>query len=179
MPVTRRARDGHTKSDANSVSTHTPIRIEQLMSQPVVSCRDTDSLRTAAGLMWEHDCGSVPVTDDEGHLVGVITDRDICMATYLQGKTLQAISVRDVMAKQVYACTTAETLEAAERLMSSKQIRRVPVVDAEQHPVGMLSINDIARHGISGQSNGIDRELLETMAAICQPRARIIERKQA
>ena len=52
------------------------------MSPPVLTCRLTDSLSTAAQLMWEQDCGSIPVTDDEGRLVGIVTDRDIfCHAT--------------------------------------------------------------------------------------------------
>lgn len=147
------------------------MRIEQLMSKPAVTCSQDDSLNTAAQRMWEHDCGAVPVVGDDGTVVGLLTDRDICMAAYTQGKPLQAIPVSRAMAKQVFSCHPDDSIEAAERLMTDKKIRRLPVVDGEGRPVGVLSLNDVARDAAGSQAgNGAQREVARTLAAICQPR---------
>jgi CBS domain-containing protein len=145
----------------------TKMRIDQIMNRPVAMCGADDNLHTAARLMWEHDCGALPVTDRQGQLIGVITDRDICMATYSQGKAPQDIAVSSAMAKQAFSCHAADSLESAEKLMSRRQIRRLPVIDGDNRPIGMLSLNDIARHAASSKKN--DHEIVQTMAAICEP----------
>jgi len=149
------------------------MRIAQLMSQPAITCRSSDTLNTAAGLMWEEDCGVLPVVDEAGHLVGMVTDRDICMAAYTQGKPLQDICVSSVMATQVFSCYAQEFVDAAERLMSKMQVRRLPIVDEDNRPVGVLSINDLARNATSPES-GTDlyHGIVQTLAAIGKPRAR-------
>jgi len=149
------------------------MNIQEIMSKPAVTCRPSDTLNTAAQLMWEHDCGAIPVTGDDGQIVGIVTDRDICMATYTRGSAPQAIQVSDAMANEVFSCHADDSLDAAERLMSEKQIRRIPVVDGDNRPIGLLSLNDIACYAASSRKkNGIDREVTQTLAAICQPRPR-------
>ena len=146
------------------------MNIQEIMSKPAITCRTSDSLNTAAQLMWEHDCGVLPVVDDEGSAVGMITDRDICMAAYTQGRTLPSIEVSQAMARQVFSCRVNDPLKVAEQLMSEKQVRRVPVVDGDNRPLGVLSLNDIARHAtVSRKKNGLDHEVTQTLAAICQP----------
>lgn len=149
------------------------MQLREIMSKPVVTCRTEDTLNTAAKLMWDNDIGSIPVVDNDGRVAGMITDRDICMAAYTKGGALAVISVWDAMAKQVFSCHPDNSLEEAERLMSEKQIRRVPVVDGDNRPMAMLSLNDVARHTAAARKrNGLDRELTQTLAAICQPRPR-------
>lgn len=152
------------------------VQFQQVMSQPVLTCRLTDSLSTAAQLMWEYDCGSIPVTDDEGRLVGIVTDRDICMAAYTTGATLHALPVTHAMAREVFFCHATEPLDLAERLMTEKQIRRVPVVDSERRPIGLVSMSDVARYSDSTRRRtSIDREVTHVLAGISQPRSRAIE----
>lgn len=147
------------------------MSIRDIMSQPAVTCQPIDSLNTAAQLMWEHDCGALPVIDDDGHVVGMITDRDICMAAYTQGGTLRDVPVAQAMAKEVFSCQAEDALADVEQLMSEKQIRRVPVVNGDSRPLGVVSLNDIARFAASARRrNGIDREVIETLAAISRPR---------
>lgn len=156
------------------------MRIQEIMSQPVVTCRPSDTLSAAAQLMWEHDCGAIPVTGEDGALVGIVTDRDICMAAYTQGRSLQAIPVSSAMARHVFTCHPEDALDAVEQLMSDKQIRRVPVVDRDNRPVGLLSLNDIARHAASAaRKDGLERAAIRTLAAICQPRAAVSASGQA
>lgn len=147
------------------------MRVEQLMSKPAITCGKDGTLNTAARLMWDHDCGAVPVVGDEGTVVGVVTDRDICMAAYTQGKPLKAIPVSQAMAGRVVACPPDQSIDEAERLMAEKGIRRLPVVDADGHPVGLLSINDVARNAAASRAgNRAQQEVAKTLAAICQPR---------
>jgi len=148
------------------------MNIREIMSKSVVSCRPGDTLNTAAQLMWEHDCGAIPVTGDDGKLVGMITDRDICMATYTKGAAPHAISVADTMASRVFSCRADESVAAAERLMRDKQVRRIPVTDAEGKVLGLLSLSDVVRQAtLLRKKDGPERELLQTIASICQPRS--------
>ena len=149
------------------------MRIRELMTQPVITCHQNEPLNKAARSMWERDCGSVPVVDDDGGLVGMITDRDICMSAYTRNARLEDILIQNAMAKHVFSCRPDDTLDMAEQLMADKQIRRLPVVDQNNRPVGMLSMNDMARHAASTRrKNGVEKEVVETLAAICQPRHR-------
>ena len=147
------------------------MRIEELMNQPAICCGINDMAHEATKLMWEQDIGCVGVTDDEGRLTGVVTDRDICMASYTQGKPPQQIPIIDVMSKQVYACRPSDTIETADRMMGEKQIRRLPIVDGDNRPVGFLSMNDITRGAAAGRTDGVgEREVVQVMSAIGQPR---------
>lgn len=150
------------------------MTVQEIMSKPAVTCRSTDSLHFAAQLMWEHDCGAIPVTNEEGKLVGIVTDRDICMATYTQGKAPQDMRVADAMAKQVFAGRFNDSLESIEALMSEKQIRRVPIVDGDKRPIGIVSMNDIARYtATANKKSGLEHMIARTLAAICRPRTAI------
>jgi predicted transcriptional regulator len=148
------------------------MRIEELMSQPAIVCRSDDTLRVPAERMWERDCGAIPVVDGAGRLVGIITDRDICMAAYTRGRTLDDLRVAEVMARDVIACRPDESIETAKIRMTEWQVRRIPVVDHDGTVVGVLSLNDLARHAVQAgrRRGGVDRLLVETLAAICAPR---------
>jgi len=146
------------------------MRIKEIMSHPVVICPIGATLDAAARLMWEFDCGNIPVVNDDGQLAGVITDRDVCMAAYTQGRPLAEIAVTTAMSKAVVSARPEDAIESVEHLMRDNQIRRVPIVDADNRPIGMVSMNDLARLPTKGRKSSVDRELVRTLAAICQPR---------
>ncbi len=146
------------------------MRTREIMTGPALTCGADDTLGRAAQLMWENDCGVVPIVEQSGRLVGMVTDRDICMATYTQNKAPGQIPVNTVMTREVVSCHLDDTIEKAERLMKDRQVRRIPIVDDNEQPLGVLSLNDIARSAASG---GItQRDLAETLAAIGAHRAR-------
>ena len=120
------------------------MKVGQLMNQNVITCRAEDSLATAAKLMWDHDCGVLPVVDEASQVIGMVTDRDICMAGYTQGRALDQIPVSLPMAKKVIACHAEDTIAAAEKAMRDGKIRRLPVVDDAGKLIGILTLNDIA-----------------------------------
>jgi len=151
------------------------VKIEKLMVKNVLSCFPEDDLRVPARAMWEGDCGSVPVVDSWSRVIGMITDRDICMAAYTQGRKLEEIRVQDVMSKNVTICKTTDSLEQAEELMRRQEVRRLPVVDADKHLVGLLSLSDIARSARSAPSAARDASLAhvgQLLADVCEPRLR-------
>src|SRR5678815_17892 len=111
------------------------MRVQDLMNRPAITCDVNDDLNVPAKLMWEHDGG-------------VITDRDICMAAYTQGRSLDQILVNAVMAKHVVSVRPDDKLGDAAHVMTENQIRRLPVVDAAGKPVGVLSLNDLAIEGV-------------------------------
>ena len=148
------------------------MRVQDLMSKPAITCHVNDTLQRAAMLMWDHDCGALPVVNDEGKVTGVITDRDICMAAYTQGRSLDALLVNTAMAHHATTVTPDRKLADAEHLMADHQVRRLPVVDASGAPVGMLSLNDLAIESIepdTGMING-PANVAYTLAAICNHR---------
>jgi CBS domain-containing protein len=151
------------------------VKIDKLIVKKVFSCFPEDDLRVPARAMWEGDCGSVPVLDAFSRVIGMITDRDICMAAYTQGRQLQDIRVQDVMSKSVVSCKTSDSLEQVEELMRRQRVRRIPVVDAEKRLVGLLSINDIARAARAEPQPARDASLRHVgllLADVCEPRQR-------
>ena len=80
------------------------MKVSDLMTREVRTCHQHDSLNRAAQLMWENDCGAVPVVDSDLKVIGMLTDRDICMAAYTQGKRLDEIPVVTAMSRQVVRC---------------------------------------------------------------------------
>lgn len=151
----------------------TEMKIEEIMTRSVATCRMQETLSTAAQKMWDRDCGVLPIVGDDGRLVGIITDRDICMAAWSKGRLLDAIRIEEAMSKQVFAATPDQDLDAAETLMAEKQVRRIPIVDADNKPIGILSMNDVSREvkPPKGIGDGMARAM-RTLAAICQPRRR-------
>jgi CBS domain-containing protein len=133
------------------------VKVEKLMTRNVACCRVDESLAAAAKLMWDCDCGAVPVVGTDGRVVG----------------SPSAIPVAEAMSREVYTCTPSQTVTAAERLMCSRQIRRIPVVDAERRPVGILSLADLVREAerpIGKTHQVVPKEVAAVLAEICQPR---------
>jgi len=153
------------------------MHIDQIMKKDPSVCTPHDPLNEAARIMWEHDCGFVPVVSahDTRELVGVITDRDICMAAYTRGAPLQSLRVSEVMTTEVATCQAADSVRDAESHMKSARVRRLPVVNDEKQLVGVVSLADLARQTATmRRSKTKDRDLTETaigdlMGVICEP----------
>lgn len=146
--------------------------VKDVMTKDVATCGPDESLHAAARVMWERDCGFVPVVDrGTGRLVGVLTDRDVCMAAYTKGMRLDAIPVRDVMTKNLKTCAPDHDLSGAESIMSEGQVRRLPVVDAKGALLGILSLNDLALEAAQERSSRAREAVAETLGRIGRHRA--------
>jgi CBS domain-containing protein len=124
--------------------------------------------------MWEHDLGVVPVIDEAGRAVGMITDRDACMAAYIQGRPLSAVSVGSVMSKSLFSVRPEDSITRALDVMSEHQVRRLAVVDAEGRLVGILSMNDLVREAARERENPNREisaaEVMATLGVVSEPR---------
>jgi len=139
----------------------------------VASCRANEALSAACKIMWDCDCGTVPVLAEEGdRVVGVITDRDICMCCWMRSAAPQNVTVSEAMSKGVHTCSPDDSLAAAERIMRNNRIRRLPVTDGDGRLVGILSLADIAREAArAGGRRDRDTapdEITATLATIVQ-----------
>ena len=108
------------------------------------SVRPETPLREVARTMRSENTGIVPVSDQSGRLLGVVTDRDIVMRTLASDESPEAATARDVMTDEVEAVTPDEELHDVVRLMGEHQVRRVPVVERGDRLVGIISLGDIA-----------------------------------
>ncbi len=150
------------------------FKAQEIMSSEVATCRAEDSESKAAQLMWERDCGIIPVVDASEHVVGLVTDRDLCMGAYTSGKCLSELPVAHSMSSAAYSCGAGDSIEDVLGEMTEHKLHRVPIVDGEKRLVGVISMNDIVRH-VAKLKDGGDRKRLESsvvqaMAAICEPR---------
>lgn len=152
------------------------MRVEQLMSRNIRPCGPEDTLQAAARIMWEQDCGCAPVVEqnDGDRVVGMLTDRDICMGAYTQCRPLQDITVKTVMAKNVCSCRPTDSIAVALKIMEANQIRRVPVVDDENRLLGLVSLADLAREAAyehaAARKDVTDAQIGEALEAISLPR---------
>jgi CBS domain-containing protein len=151
------------------------VRIEQLMQKKLGSVTAEQSLDDAARVLWERDCGCVPVVSEDGshRVVGMLTDRDICMAAYTQGCTLRDRSVGSAMSRDVETCAPGDSVSVAEERMRKNQVRRLPVIDGGRL-VGIVSLNDLAITATRSKSGKGDQllpaDVAATLAGICQHR---------
>jgi CBS domain-containing protein len=151
------------------------MKVQDFMTHGVQTIRPADSLQSAAQAMWEHDCGTLPVIDEKGRVVAMLTDRDVCMAGFTQGRLLSDIPVATAMSRSLITCRPTDTVAVAEAAMRQHQIRRLPVVSDEGHLVGILSLNDIAIEAAEERAHKrrdvTPEEVGATLAAICRHRA--------
>jgi CBS domain-containing protein len=147
-----------------------PVR--QFMQLTPSVCSPDDPLSRAAQIMWELNCGVVPVVASDGRLVGVVTDRDLCLAAHAREQPLAAITVSSTMTLNVCAVSADDTLGHVFYLMSKQRVRRLPVLEGGRL-VGVVSIADIALHiqRYSGNSLPACVALAHMLAAVSEPNA--------
>jgi CBS-domain-containing membrane protein len=153
------------------------MKVEQLMTRNVQTCTPQDALNAVAKIMWERDCGCVPVVGEgngAARVVGMITDRDVCMAAYTQGRPLAEITVGAVMSRDVRACRATDSIGAALKVLEGNQLHRLPVLDENECLVGLLSVADLAREAAREHKRGTkevtDVDVGEVVEAISVPR---------
>lgn len=153
------------------------MKVKDLMSKNVGCCYLEDSLNRAAQIMWERDCGVVPVMDRESRVVGLLTDRDVCMAAFTQGRPLKEIPTSIAMSKEVWSCRPEDDLGTAAAMMRTHQIHRLPVTDERGKALGILSLGDVAREAAKQEKAKGRKEIHysdvgSTVGAISEPRLR-------
>ena len=145
------------------------MKVQDVMTRDVHTCRPETNLSMAAMQMWNGDFGVLPVLGDGGKVVGMITDRDICMAAATKHQDPAAIRVEEVISGQVYACSPDTEIHEALKTMQQRQVRRLPVINADDGRLaGILSLNDVAlKTQPDGNADLKAQNVEDTLRAIC------------
>jgi len=126
----------------------------KMKGRPVITIRPNETVTAAIQKLSEYDRGSIPVCNEKGELLGIITERDIVRKCFVRMGALAGIKIEDVMTKGVAIGAPEDDLDYAISVMKQKRIRHLPVVD-QQLVVGMISMRDL-----------LDVQLSETKAEI-------------
>jgi CBS domain-containing protein len=143
------------------------MKIKDLMTTPVKTCRTTALLGDAAQLMLDVGCGCVPIVDRHGKLAGMLTDRDVCRAVTARHQSPWEIPVRDVMSPNVVTVPIDEDVTAALVAMKEHRVRRVPVVDDGDRVKGLISIDDAIRNSGLGRGRLPADAVADVLRHIC------------
>ena len=147
------------------------MKVKDVMTAGAKACMPETSLAEAAALMWENDCGTLPVLDVEGKVVGMVTDRDICFGAATKNLAPSEVSVGEVITGEVFACGPEDDIRDALKTMRRERVRRLPVLGEGGTLEGVVSMNDVVLKA-EQKSNGRAPELsyadvVETYKAIC------------
>jgi CBS domain-containing protein len=144
------------------------MKINEMMSKDPAYCIPTDIVQKAAGIMKAKNTGIVPIVESERSLklVGVVTDRDLCLEIIAEGRDPRGMQVKDCMTDKVIACSPEDDVEKALELMRENLVRRILVVDRDNKIQGMVSMADLVRRGELESS-----KTQETLKTISEPTA--------
>ncbi len=119
------------------------MECERVMQDEVLYARPSDTAQSAALIMRQENIGFLPVCDEEGCVVGTVTDRDLALRICAEGGDASRISVGTVMTRDLVACRPEDDLLVAERLMASHHKSRVLITDEAAHLLGVISVADV------------------------------------
>ena len=140
------------------------MKIKEVMSQNPVCCLASDSAQSVARMMCERNIGSIPVVSDQQskQLLGMITDRDLCCAVIAGGLDPKTTPIQKFITTKLITCRDGENIDNCEKVMQEHQVRRVPVVDGQNHVIGIVSQADLAL-------KGKPEDVSKTVAEISKP----------
>jgi CBS-domain-containing membrane protein len=151
------------------------MKVQDIMTRDVKFCGPDTNLAAATEILWRNNCGTLPVSDSDGKLLGVITDRDICIALGTRNWRASDLAVRDVAIKPVFTCKPYDDVHEALKAMRKHQVRRLPVVHEDSKLAGIVCLDELVLHAEKADSKkhvGISYEdVVNTMQAICEHRA--------
>jgi CBS domain-containing protein len=146
------------------------MKVQEIMTSDVQCCSPDTNLAAAAKMMWDSDCGDLPVLNIHGQVVGMITDRDICMAAATKNKPASDITVWETVSGKAFTCRMDDDVHTAMDIMKRERVRRLPVVDEDGVLQGIVAMNDfvhLAGETKGGKIPGISYEdVVRTMKAI-------------
>jgi CBS domain-containing protein len=144
------------------------MKVKHVMTKDPTCCVPSDTAQRAAKIMRDEDVGVVPVIENEQsrEVVGIVTDRDLCMNVVAEGRDPRTTQVHECMTMTVVSCSPQDSVEKATELMRENQIRRIPVVDEQHRLVGIVAMADIV-----GRANLRTTETHETLKTVSAPTA--------
>lgn len=151
------------------------MKVKDVMTSPAQSCSPETNLASAAVQMWESDCGVLPVINREGKVIGMVTDRDICMAAATKHRIASDITVWETISGSLYACSPDDGMKDALTTMAREKVRRLSVIDEDGTLQGMITMNDAILHAREARGKKSPdlsyKEVMGTLKDICAHRA--------
>lgn len=152
------------------------MKVTEVMTKDVQSCSPDTNLAAAAIQMWDADCGVLPVVNDDGRVIGMITDRDICIAAATNHQDIASIKVGEVTTGEVQSCSPETNVRDALKIFDQARVRRLPVLDEDNRLQGILSLNDIVLRTMAGRDQKAGEvshaDIVNTLKAVCAPHSR-------
>jgi CBS domain-containing protein len=142
------------------------MKVCDIMTRDRTACRPDNNLAEVAALMWQHSCGALPILDECLRVIGVITDRDICLALGTRDKRAADVTVNHVMSGQVFVCDQDSDIHVALRSMAEHSVRRLPVVNRNDELMGIISIDDIAVHAQWAEPHKVELSFLDVIRTL-------------
>jgi CBS domain-containing protein len=143
------------------------MKVRGIMTQPVQSCGLDTNIASVVQTMWQHDCGVVPVINDSGEAVGVVTDRDISVALGTRDVPASSVTARQVMSQPVVGCAPEDDCFTVLRTMEAQRVRRLPVLGIGGVLLGIVSLDDIVKRAAAAPAGDPLRVgVVEVLAAI-------------
>jgi len=119
------------------------MKVKDVMTEAPYYCQPETNLGSATELMWNADCGFLPVRSVDGKVVGVVTDRDICVALGTRNRLPGDVTAGEVMSGRVYSCAPDDDIHTALQTMKEGKVRRLPVITKNGTLVGVVSTDDV------------------------------------
>jgi CBS domain-containing protein len=136
------------------------MTVQQIMSTPVLTCEPDTLVSLAARRMRDGNCGTLPVIGTDGRLVGIVTDRDICLGFAESRRNAAHVAVHEIMTRKPVAILVHDTIHEALATMKHAHVRRLPVVDSFGRLQGLVSIEDVIVRGLESGGVGTDEIVL-------------------
>jgi CBS domain-containing protein len=151
----------------------TKMKVADVMMRTPASTTAETNLAAAVETLWNRNCGMLPIVDHQGKVTGVVTDRDICIALGTRARPAADITVAEVQAEKLFACKADDDIHTALAIISGAKVRRLPVVDGEGKLTGILSLDDVVLHAVSGGRGRVpelsNSDVIEYMKRVYRP----------
>jgi CBS domain-containing protein len=146
------------------------MRVEDVMTKDVSFCSPGTNAAAAAEIMWNRNCGILPVLEDSGQLVGMVTDRDLFIALGTQNRNASDLPVGEIMHREPSGCAPEDDVRKALKTMAQQQVHRLPVLDKSGTLKGILSMDDVIVRGKIETDGAIKDDVIRALRAICELR---------
>jgi CBS domain-containing protein len=149
------------------------MKVKDVMMRTAATCTRETNLGAAVEILWDRNCGILPVVDAEQKVIGVVTDRDLCIALGTRNRLPGDITVGEVTLGKVLTCAAEDDIRSALATMAQAKVRRLPVLSAAGKVEGILSMDDVAMHSATRTGKAASElsydDVMETLKAVYRP----------
>jgi CBS domain-containing protein len=149
------------------------MKVKDIMIRTPARCTSRTNLGGAVEILWNRNCGILPIVNEEEKVIGVVTDRDLCIALGTRNRLPGEITAGEVMSGKLFACRASDPIRIALETMAHAQVRRLPVIDDEGKLEGVLSMDDVVLHSetrSAGKTSELSHEdVVEALKRVYQP----------